>query len=136
MMNNLRLGQADGYRLRLRVIFAISVSRDLNEFSTKWDVVCILTSLTIMDFCCSCSLMRICNNYSPGSCKIGYIKYRGGSRFLTRGGFDPSSTSRVAASRFYLAILRAAKRRADFFCCYFTSRDSGEPIFLGYFEPP
>ena len=49
---------------------------------------------------------------------------------------------------FFLAILRAAKRRADFFG-YFTSREaasrffwlfyeprSGEPIFFGYFEPP
>ena len=62
------------------------------------------------------------------------------------GGFDPSSTSRVAASRFFLggailraakrradcfffAILRAAKRRADFFGD-FTSREAASRFFL------
>ena len=44
---------------------------------------------------------------------------RGGSSFFPRGGFDPSSTS-----RFFLAILRAAKRRANFFWLFY------EPIFL------
>ena len=85
---------------------------------------------------------------------------RGGSSFFPRGGFDPSSTSRVAASRFFfwlfyeprsgepiflailraakrradffLAILRAAKRRADYFWLFYEPR-SGEPIFFGYF---
>ena len=70
--------------------------------------------------------------------------------FFQGGGFDPSSTSRVAASRFFffgyftsreaasrffLAILRAAKRRADFFG-YFTSREAASRFFWGYFEPP
>ena len=59
---------------------------------------------------------------------------RGGSSFFPRGGVWPSSTSRVAASRFFLwlfyerrsgepiflAILRAAKRRADFLGLFWT----------------
>ena len=72
---------------------------------------------------------------------------RGGSSFFPRGGFDPSSTSRVAASRFFLwlfyeprsgepiffgTILRAAKRRADFFWLFDEPR-SGEPIFFWLF---
>ena len=53
----------------------------------------------------------------PGGESFGWEDLsRGGSSFFPRGGFDPSSTSRVAASQFFfLAILRAAKRRADFF---------------------
>ena len=83
-------------------------------------------------------------------CYIRYfVISRGGSSFFPRGGFDPSSTSRFfftsreAASRFFfvlfyeprsgepnffwpfcepifLAILRAAKRRADFFWLFWT----------------
>ena len=83
--------------------------------------------------------------------------------FFQGGGFDPSSTSRVAASRFvflailraakrradFLAILRAAKRRADFFFLlflraakrradffgYFTSREAASRFFLAILNP-
>ena len=75
---------------------------------------------------------------------------RGGSSFSPRGGgFDPSSTSRVAASRFFLGGGYFTSREAAsrfFFFCDFTSREaaswffwrfyeprSGEPIFFGYF---
>ena len=39
------------------------------------------------------------------------------------------ATSRVAASRFFVLFLRAAKRRADFFLLFYEPR-SGEPIFF------
>ena len=69
--------------------------------------------------------------------------------FFQGGGFDPSSTSRVAASRFFwglfyeprsgepifLAILLAAKRRAYFFFGYFTSREAASRFFWLFYEP-
>ena len=60
---------------------------------------------------------------------------RGGSSFFPRGGFDPSSTSRVAASRFLFIFLRAAKRRADFFG-YFKSREAASRFFFWLFYEP
>ena len=93
---------------------------------------------------------------------------RGGSSFFPRGGqINPSSTSRVAANGFFFLFFSSTSREAAsrFFLGYFTSREaasrfffglfyeprSGEPIFLarftsrecgepirsfGYFEPP
>ena len=76
---------------------------------------------------------------------------RGGSSFFPRGGgLDPSSTSRVAASRFFwglfyeprsgepifLAILLAAKRRADFFLAILRAAKRRADFFWLFYEPP
>ena len=52
-----------------------------------------------------------------------------------RADFFGDFTSREAASRFFfLAILRAAKRRADFFG-YFTSREAASRFFVAILNP-
>ena len=58
----------------------------------------------------------------------GGLTHRAASRFFFFLFYEPRSGEPI----FFFAILRAAKRRADFFWLFYEPR-SGEPIFFGYF---
>ena len=65
----------------------------------------------------------------------GHGTIRGGSSFFPRGGFDPSSTSRVAASLFFFCYLTSREAASRFFFAYFTSRKAASRFFWLFYEP-